>query len=66
MRKISEISLNSDIYSRIEGIALSPSERQTAIAALEGGERIAELILGVAHALRMLVSTPSLKPDFKH
>jgi hypothetical protein len=45
---------------------LSHGECATAIAALDDGEKIADLILSVAHFLRLLFTLPKLKPSFKH
>jgi hypothetical protein len=59
-------TLTSIIYERIESIGISRGERDAATAALLGGERIAEAILGMAHALRLLASIPNLRPAFAH
>ena len=59
-------TLTSTIYERIESIGISRGERDAATAALLGGERIAEAILGMAHVLRLLVSIPNLRPAFAH
>jgi hypothetical protein len=59
-------TLTSIIYERIESIGISRGERDAATAALLGGERIAEAILGMAHVLRLLVSIPNLRPAFAH
>jgi len=57
---------NSDVYARIAAIRMNGSERETAVAALQDGEKIANLILTAAHYLRLLVALPALKPSFKH
>ncbi len=58
--------VNSSIYERIESIQMSQGERAVAVAAMEDGEKIAELILNVAHVLRLFFTTPGLKPSFKN
>jgi hypothetical protein len=65
--KTKNISLsNSNVYARLAAVKLSRSERENAVAALQDGEKIAEAILSVANFLRLLVTTPALKPNFKH
>jgi hypothetical protein len=66
MRTKINTTLTSTIYERIESIGISRGERDAATAALLGGERIAEAILGMAHVLRLLVSIPNLRPAFAH
>ena len=66
MRTKINTTLTSTIYERIESIGISRGERDVATAALLGGERIAEAILGMAHVLRLLVSIPNLRPAFAH
>ncbi len=58
--------VNSSIYERIGSIQMSQGERALAVAAMEDGEKIAELILNVAHVLRLFFTTPGLKPSFKN
>ena len=57
---------NSNIYNRLAAARMTASERANAISAFEEGEKIAAVILSVAHFLRLLVATPALKPNFKH
>lgn len=59
-------NLNSSAYERIAAIRMSPGERVAAIEALQDGDRIAEAILSIARVLRLLVTTPHLKPILKH
>ena len=56
---------NSSIYERIATIRMSQSERTSAIAAMAEGEQIADVILSVAHILRLLLAMPNLRPTFK-
>ena len=56
---------NSGIYERITTIRMSQSERTSAIAAMAEGEQIADVILSVAHVLRLLLAMPNLRPTFK-
>lgn len=58
--------LNSNIYTRIESMPMSYGERTSAIAALDDGEKIAEVIVSVTNALRSLFTSQALKPSFKH
>jgi hypothetical protein len=62
MRTEMNTTLTSDIYETIENIGISRGERDAATAALRGGERIAEVIIGAAHVLRSLVTIPNLRP----
>ena len=57
--------LNSGIYARLAAINISSDERAKAIAALENGEKIADVVLRVVHILGLLVAVPALKPNFK-
>jgi hypothetical protein len=66
MRTKINTTLTSTIYERIESIGISRGERDAATAALLGGEKIAEIILSVAHVLRLLVTIPNLRPAFAH
>lgn len=66
MNAVNRNAVESNIYKRIEKLRISSGERAEAIRALQGGERIAEIILGIAHVLRLLVTMPHLKPSFKH
>ena len=56
---------NSAVYAVLSNIRLSHAERAAAVAALQDGEKIAETIVQIAHYLRLLVSVPALKPNFK-
>jgi hypothetical protein len=66
MKTVNRNTVESNVYKRIGKLRISSGERAEAIRALQEGERIAEIILGIAHVLRLLVTMPHLKPSFKH
>jgi hypothetical protein len=63
---INRTASNSAPYTNLSAVQMSAGERKRAFAALKEGELIADVILRVAHALRLLVTMPGLKPTFKH
>lgn len=62
----SNSNVNSKVYERINAIPMSSGERRRAVTAMQDGELIAELILSIAHAVRLFFTTPGLKPSLKH
>jgi len=66
MSRNKEIRANSDLYTRIKRLPLTPAERAVAMHGLREGEMIADAILAVINGIKRLTTSVVLKPSLKH
>lgn len=66
MDKLNDRSSNSELYARINALALTATERDRALSALRNGALIADGILLVINGIKHLIAGATAKPSLRH